>query len=69
MGHYLKDCKVSRAQVQAAHIAAVGSNAKSDAEEGQEELVKGKEALQEVEEQMFADDAESIQIDEDKYIT
>ncbi|KAG6883756.1 hypothetical protein C0992_007895 [Termitomyces sp. T32_za158] len=69
MGHYLKDCKVPRAQVQAAHMAAVGSNAKSDAEEGQEKLVKGKEAPQEVEEQLFADYAESIQIDEAKYIT
>ncbi|KAG6878973.1 hypothetical protein C0992_006228 [Termitomyces sp. T32_za158] len=67
-GYYSKDCKVSQAQVQAAHMAAVESKAESDAEAEQEELVEDEEVLQEVEEQATGDDAESIQIDGDKYV-
>ncbi|KAG6887782.1 hypothetical protein C0992_010765, partial [Termitomyces sp. T32_za158] len=65
MGHYSKDCKVPRVQVQAAHMAAVGSDAESDAEADQEEPVKDGEAPQEVEEQSAVDDAESVQINGD----
>ncbi|KAG6894995.1 hypothetical protein C0992_003588 [Termitomyces sp. T32_za158] len=63
-GHYSKDCKAPRAQVQAAHMAVVGSDA--DAE--QEELVKDEEAPQEVKEQAAGDDAKSVQIYGDEYI-
>ncbi|KAG6877308.1 hypothetical protein C0993_008689 [Termitomyces sp. T159_Od127] len=61
------DCKVARVQVQAVHMAAVGSNTESETEEPGE-LVHDEEALQEVEEQLVVDDAESIQIDGDEYI-
>ncbi|KAG6859096.1 hypothetical protein C0995_011521, partial [Termitomyces sp. Mi166 len=43
IGHYAKDCKVPKAQVQAAHTAAADSNAESDVEEDQEELIKDEE--------------------------
>ncbi|KAG6873873.1 hypothetical protein C0992_008315 [Termitomyces sp. T32_za158] len=55
---------VSRAQVQAAHTAAVGSNADED----QEELVIDEEVPQEVEEQDAGGDDESIQINRNKYV-
>ncbi|KAG6883376.1 hypothetical protein C0993_006552 [Termitomyces sp. T159_Od127] len=67
VGHYLRDCKAPRAQVQAAYMAAVGSNTESNTEE-QDELVDNKEAPQEIEEQLAADDAESIQIDGEEYV-
>ncbi|KAG6894702.1 hypothetical protein C0992_005038 [Termitomyces sp. T32_za158] len=38
MGHYSKDCKAPRVQVQAAHTAAVGSNAMMDGSNGIEPL-------------------------------
>ncbi|KAG6895064.1 hypothetical protein C0992_003287 [Termitomyces sp. T32_za158] len=60
MGHYLKDCKALRAQVQAAHTAAVGSNAGSNAEADWDEPVEDKEVLQEVKKQSVVDDAESV---------
>ncbi|KAG6874674.1 hypothetical protein C0992_007007 [Termitomyces sp. T32_za158] len=68
IGHYSKDCKAPRVQVQAAHMAAVGSNAESNTDAEPEELVKDKEAPQEGEEQSAGDDAESIQIDGDEYV-
>ncbi|KAG6875874.1 hypothetical protein C0992_001983 [Termitomyces sp. T32_za158] len=64
MGHYSKDCKVPRAQVWAAHTAAV----ESDADAEPEELVNDKEAPQEDEEPIAGEDAESIQIDGDEYV-
>ncbi|KAG6875793.1 hypothetical protein C0993_007409 [Termitomyces sp. T159_Od127] len=48
-------------------MAAVGSDAESNTEE-QEELIDSEEALQEVEEQLVADDAESVQINGSEYI-
>ncbi|KAG6858790.1 hypothetical protein C0995_011265 [Termitomyces sp. Mi166 len=69
IGHYAKDCKALKAQVQAAHTAAANSNAESNAEEEQEELVNDKEVPPEVEEPEAEDDAKSIHIDGDKYIT
>ncbi|KAG6894440.1 hypothetical protein C0992_006067, partial [Termitomyces sp. T32_za158] len=68
MGHYSKDCKAPRAQVRAAHTAAVGGNAKSNTDAEPEELVEDKEALQEEEEPIAGGDAESIQIDGDEYV-
>ncbi|KAG6877184.1 hypothetical protein C0993_009532 [Termitomyces sp. T159_Od127] len=59
VGHYSKDCKALRVQVQAAHMAAVESNMESKTEE-QGELVNNKEAAQEVEEQLVVNDTESI---------
>ncbi|KAG6857925.1 hypothetical protein C0995_004088, partial [Termitomyces sp. Mi166 len=49
IGHYAKDCKVPKAQVRAAHTAAANSNAKSNAEEDQEELINDEEVPPEVE--------------------
>ncbi|KAG6869660.1 hypothetical protein C0995_000696, partial [Termitomyces sp. Mi166 len=69
IGHYAKDCKAPKVQVQAAHTAAANSNAKSNAEEEQEELVNDEEVLPEVEEPEAEDDAESIHINGDKYVT
>ncbi|KAG6859147.1 hypothetical protein C0995_011195, partial [Termitomyces sp. Mi166 len=43
IGHYAKDCKAPKAQVRAAHTAAADSDAESNAEEDQEELVKDEE--------------------------
>ncbi|KAG6857899.1 hypothetical protein C0995_004310, partial [Termitomyces sp. Mi166 len=43
IGHYAKDCKVPKAQVRAVHTAAADSDAESNVEEDQEELVKDKE--------------------------
>ncbi|KAG6882012.1 hypothetical protein C0995_015005, partial [Termitomyces sp. Mi166 len=57
-GHYAKDCKVLRAQV----------NVESNAEEDQEELVNDEEAPPEVEELKGDDNAESVHIDGDKYV-
>ncbi|KAG6870834.1 hypothetical protein C0995_010276, partial [Termitomyces sp. Mi166 len=59
-GHYAKDCKAPRAQVQAAHTAAMNSN---------EELIDDEEAPPEVEELESDDDAESVHIDGDEYVT
>ncbi|KAG6884651.1 hypothetical protein C0992_005957, partial [Termitomyces sp. T32_za158] len=67
-GHYLKECKAPRAQVWAAHTAAVESDADSDADAEPEELVDDEEAPQEDEEPIAGDDAKSVQIDGDKYI-
>ncbi|KAG6899364.1 hypothetical protein C0995_006166 [Termitomyces sp. Mi166 len=68
-GHYAKDCKVLRAQVQAAHMEATNSNVESNAEEDQEELVDNKEAPPEVEGLEGDDDADSVHIDGDEYVT
>ncbi|KAG6895782.1 hypothetical protein C0995_012229 [Termitomyces sp. Mi166 len=64
-----KDCKVLKAQVQAAHTAAKNSDVESNAEENQEELVNNKEVPPEVEEPEGDDDAESVHIDGDEYVT
>ncbi|KAG6893002.1 hypothetical protein C0995_001863, partial [Termitomyces sp. Mi166 len=69
IGHYAKDCKAPKAQVQAAHTAAADSDAESNAEEDQEELVNDEGVLSEVEEPGEEDDAESVHIDGDEYIT
>ncbi|KAG6872406.1 hypothetical protein C0992_009637 [Termitomyces sp. T32_za158] len=66
--HYSKDCKAPRAQVWAAHMAAVGSDTESNAEAEQEELIEDDKVPQEVEEQSAGDDTESIQIDGDDYV-
>ncbi|KAG6869808.1 hypothetical protein C0995_000382, partial [Termitomyces sp. Mi166 len=58
-----------KAQVRAVHTAAADSNAESSAEEDQEELVNDKGVPSEVEEPGEEDDAESIHIDGDEYIT
>ncbi|KAG6881488.1 hypothetical protein C0992_000964, partial [Termitomyces sp. T32_za158] len=68
MGHYSKDCKASRAQVRAAHMAAVESNAKSAAEAEPEELVNDEEGPQEGKEPSAGDDAKSVQINGDEYV-
>ncbi|KAG6858582.1 hypothetical protein C0995_015510 [Termitomyces sp. Mi166 len=60
---------VPKAQVQAAHTAAKNSDVESNAEENQEELVDDEEVPPEVEEPEGDDDAESIHIDGDEYIT
>ncbi|KAG6870486.1 hypothetical protein C0995_012688 [Termitomyces sp. Mi166 len=57
IGHYAKDCKALKAQVQ------------RNTEENQEELVNDKEIPPEVEEPGDEDDAESIHIDGDEYVT
>ncbi|KAG6898686.1 hypothetical protein C0995_008858 [Termitomyces sp. Mi166 len=67
-GHYAKDCKALRAQVQVAHMAAANSDVESNTEEDQEELVDNEEAPPEVEELEGDDDAESIHIDGDEYV-
>ncbi|KAG6883570.1 hypothetical protein C0993_005410 [Termitomyces sp. T159_Od127] len=59
---------MAEAQVQAAHMATLGSDAESKTEE-LGELTSKEEAPQEVEEQSVVDDAESVQIDGDEYIT
>ncbi|KAG6897041.1 hypothetical protein C0995_010836 [Termitomyces sp. Mi166 len=69
IGHYAKDCKVPKAQVRAAHTTAASSNAESNVEEEQEELINDEEVPPEVEDPEAKDDAESIHIDGDKYIT
>ncbi|KAG6858522.1 hypothetical protein C0995_009363, partial [Termitomyces sp. Mi166 len=66
---YNCDCKAPKVQVQAAHTAAADSNAESDIEEDQEELVKDKEVPPEVEDLEAEYDAESVHIDGDEYIT
>ncbi|KNZ77557.1 hypothetical protein J132_05091 [Termitomyces sp. J132] len=64
MGHLAKECIALRAQVQAAHTAAVESNAAGELEE----LIDDEEAPQKVEEQSKVDDAESVHINRDKYV-
>ncbi|KAG6859478.1 hypothetical protein C0995_008101 [Termitomyces sp. Mi166 len=61
--------KVPKVQVQAAHTAVKNSNVESNAEENQEELVNDKEVSPEVKEPEGDDDAESVHIDGDKYVT
>ncbi|KAG6855343.1 hypothetical protein C0995_006065, partial [Termitomyces sp. Mi166 len=68
-GHYAKDCKVLRAQVQAAYTAAANSNVESNSEEDQEELVNNEEAPPEVEELEGDDNAKSVHINGDEYVT
>ncbi|KAG6859663.1 hypothetical protein C0995_006096, partial [Termitomyces sp. Mi166 len=63
------DCKAPKAQVQAAHTAVKNSNVESNAEENQEELVDNEEVPPEVEEPEGDDDAESVHINGDKYVT
>ncbi|KAG6892909.1 hypothetical protein C0992_011978, partial [Termitomyces sp. T32_za158] len=67
-GHYSKDCKAPRAQVRAAHTAAVESDAKSATEAEPEELVDDEEGPQEGEEPSAGDDAKSVQINGDEYV-
>ncbi|KAG6876702.1 hypothetical protein C0992_012089, partial [Termitomyces sp. T32_za158] len=67
-GHYSKDCKAPRAQVWAAHMAAVESNADSDADAEPEELVDDEEAPQEDGEPIAGEDVKSVQINGDEYI-
>ncbi|KAG6858022.1 hypothetical protein C0995_003317, partial [Termitomyces sp. Mi166 len=50
-------------------MAVKNSDVESNAEENQEELVNDKEVPPEVEEPEGDDDAESIHIDGDKYVT
>ncbi|KAG6881891.1 hypothetical protein C0995_000215, partial [Termitomyces sp. Mi166 len=69
IGHYAKDCKAPKAQVQAEHTATADSDAESYVEEDQEELVNDEEVPPEVEEPGDEDDAESVHIDGDEYIT
>ncbi|KAG6859059.1 hypothetical protein C0995_011942 [Termitomyces sp. Mi166 len=69
IGHYAKDCKAPKVQVQAAHTAAADSDAESNAEEDQKELVNDEEVPPEVEEPGDEDDAESVHIDGDEYVT
>ncbi|KAG6895480.1 hypothetical protein C0995_012631 [Termitomyces sp. Mi166 len=63
------NCKAPKAQVRAAHTAAADSDAESNAEEDQEELINDKEVPPEVKEPEDEDDAESIHIDGDEYVT
>ncbi|KAG6893355.1 hypothetical protein C0995_000768, partial [Termitomyces sp. Mi166 len=58
-----------KAQVQAAHTAVKNSDVESNAEENQEELVDDKEVPPEVKEPEGDDDAESVHIDGDEYVT
>ncbi|KAG6898469.1 hypothetical protein C0995_009595, partial [Termitomyces sp. Mi166 len=53
----------------AGHKPTANSDAESNAEEEQEELVNDKEVPPEVEEPEAEDDAESIHIDRDEYVT
>ncbi|KAG6882935.1 hypothetical protein C0995_013423, partial [Termitomyces sp. Mi166 len=62
------NCKVPKAQVRAAHTAAADSNAESNIEEDQEELVKDEEVPPEVEDLEAEYDAESVHIDGDEYV-
>ncbi|KAG6896895.1 hypothetical protein C0995_010958 [Termitomyces sp. Mi166 len=55
--------------MRAAHTAAADSDAESNAEKDQEELVNDEEVPPEVGEPREEDDAESIHIDGDKYVT
>ncbi|KAG6858848.1 hypothetical protein C0995_013495, partial [Termitomyces sp. Mi166 len=69
IGHYAKDCKAPKVQVQAAHTAAADSDAESDVEEDQEELIKDEEVPPEVEDFEAEYDAESVHINRDEYVT
>ncbi|KAG6882718.1 hypothetical protein C0995_013941 [Termitomyces sp. Mi166 len=69
IGHYAKDCKAPKAQVRAAHTAAADSDAESNIEEDQEELVKDEEVPPEEEDLEAEYDAESVHIDGDEYVT
>ncbi|KAG6858685.1 hypothetical protein C0995_011941, partial [Termitomyces sp. Mi166 len=62
-------CKVLKAQVRAAHTAAADSNAESNIEEDQKELINDKEVPPEVEEPGNEDDTESVHINGDEYVT
>ncbi|KAG6894041.1 hypothetical protein C0992_007714, partial [Termitomyces sp. T32_za158] len=64
-GHFSKECKAPRAQVRAAHTAAVESDAKADPEEPAHD---NEEVPQDIEDQSVVDDAESVQIDGDEYV-
>ncbi|KAG6871086.1 hypothetical protein C0995_008401 [Termitomyces sp. Mi166 len=66
---YNCDCKAPKVQLQAAHTAAADSNAESDIEEDQEELVKDEEVPLEKKDLEAEYDAESVHIDGDEYIT
>ncbi|KAG6859187.1 hypothetical protein C0995_010851, partial [Termitomyces sp. Mi166 len=68
IGHYAKDCKAPKAQLQAAHTAAADSNAESDIEEDQEELVKDEEVSPEEEDLEAEYDTESVHINGDEYV-
>ncbi|KAG6880490.1 hypothetical protein C0995_006509, partial [Termitomyces sp. Mi166 len=57
-----------KVQVRAAHTAAADSNAESDVEEDQEELVKDEEVPPEVEDLEAEYDTESVHIDGDEYV-
>ncbi|KAG6881719.1 hypothetical protein C0995_000968, partial [Termitomyces sp. Mi166 len=61
--------QVLKVQVQAAHTAAADSDAESNVEEDQEELVKDEEVPLEVEDLEAEYDAESIHINGDEYVT
>ncbi|KAG6894651.1 hypothetical protein C0995_013910, partial [Termitomyces sp. Mi166 len=63
-----RDCKALKVQVQAAHTAAADSDAKSNTEEDQEELVNDEEVPSEVEDPGDEDDAESVHINGDEYV-
>ncbi|KAG6870672.1 hypothetical protein C0995_011405, partial [Termitomyces sp. Mi166 len=63
------DCKAPKVQVQAAHTAVKNSNVESNAEENQEELIDNEEVPPEMEEPEGDDDAESVHIDGDEYVT
>ncbi|KAG6881411.1 hypothetical protein C0995_001954, partial [Termitomyces sp. Mi166 len=63
-----RDCKASKVQVQAAHTAAADSDAESNTEEDQEELVNDEEVPSEVEDPGDEDDAESVHINGDEYV-
>ncbi|KAG6869588.1 hypothetical protein C0995_001937, partial [Termitomyces sp. Mi166 len=69
IGHYAKDCKAPKVQVRAAHTAAADSDAESNVEEDQEELVKDEEVPPDVEDLEAEYDTESIHIDGDEYVT
>ncbi|KAG6881960.1 hypothetical protein C0995_016491, partial [Termitomyces sp. Mi166 len=60
--------RVLKVQVRAAHTAAADSDAESNAEEDQEELVNDEEVPPEVEEPGDEDDAKSVHIDGDEYV-
>ncbi|KAG6886338.1 hypothetical protein C0995_008625 [Termitomyces sp. Mi166 len=62
------DCKVPKAQLQAAHTAAADSDAESDVEEDQEELVKDEEVPPEEKDLKAEYDTESVHIDGDEYV-
>ncbi|KAG6869994.1 hypothetical protein C0995_001865, partial [Termitomyces sp. Mi166 len=66
---YKPNCKTPKVQLQAVHTAAADSNAESNIEEDQEELVKDEKVPPEEEDLEAEYDAESIHIDGDEYVT